>query len=138
MWHAEHTLDTTAPPDRIWQQMQQVSDWPRWDTGLISAELPGGFAVGAQGSMKFRSENPRALPFLLLAVSAEHGFTALTRLPLAEVRHIHVQETCEIGTRLTHRIEIRGPLSWLYGWSVGRRLRDDLAPSMRRLARLAS
>jgi hypothetical protein len=59
MWHAEHTLDTTAPPDRIWQQMQQVSDWPRWDTGLISAELPGGFAVGAQGSMKFRSENPR-------------------------------------------------------------------------------
>ena len=43
-----------------------------------------------------------------------------------------------MGTRLTHRIEISGPLSWLYGWSLGRRLKEDLAPSMRRLARLAS
>ena len=66
------------------------------------------------------------------------ALTALVRLPLAEVRHIHRQETTAIGTRLTHRIEISGPLSWLYGWSLGRRLRDDLAPSMRRLARLAS
>jgi len=136
MWHAEHTLDTTAPPEQIWRQMQQVSDWPRWDTGLAWAELPGTFAAGAQGSMKFRSEAPRS--FLLSAVSAEQGFTALTKLPLAEVRHIHLQETSAIGTRLTHRIEIRGPLSWFYGWSLGRRLREDLAPSMRRLARLAS
>jgi len=60
------------------------------------------------------------------------------KFPLAEVRHIHLQETSEIGTRLTHRIEISGPLSWLYGWSRGRRLRESLAPSMRRLARLAS
>jgi hypothetical protein len=136
MWHAEHTLDTTAPPEQIWRLMQLVSDWPRWDTGLTWAELPGTFQTGAQGSIKFRSEGPRS--FLLSAVSAQEGFTALTKLPLAEVRHIHLQQTSAIGTRLTHRIEIRGPLSWLYGWSLGRRLRDDLAPSMRRLARLAS
>ena len=135
MWHAEHTLDTTAPPERIWAVMQQVDGWPRWDTGLSRAELPGAFSAGAQGSIQFRRNT---IPFLLSAVSAERGFTALTRLPLAEVRHIHAQETSAIGTRLTHRIEIRGPLSWLYGWSLGRRLRDDLAPSMRRLARLAS
>ncbi len=136
MWHAEHTLDTTAPPERIWQQIQQVSDWPRWDTGLTWAELPGTFSTGAQGSMKFRSEGPRS--FLLATVTVQQSFTALTKLPLAELRHIHHQETSAIGTRLTHRIEIRGPLSWLYGWSLGRRLREDLAPSMRRLARLAS
>jgi len=136
MWHAEHTLDTTAPPEQIWRLMQLVSDWPRWDTGLTWAELPGTFKAGAQGSIRFLSEGPRS--FLLAAVSVQEGFTALTRLPLAEVRHIHLQQTSAIGTRLTHRIEIRGPLSWLYGWSLGRRLREDLAPSMRRLARLAS
>jgi hypothetical protein len=136
MWHAEHTLETTAPPERIWAQMQMVADWPQWDTGLISAELPGAFSAGAQGFMQSSSAEPRS--FLLASVSAQHEFTALTRLPLAEVRHIHHQETSSMGTRITHRIEIRGPLSWLYGWSVGRRLRDDLAPSMRRLARLAS
>jgi hypothetical protein len=136
MWHAEHTLETTAPPERIWAQMQMVANWPQWDTGLSWAELPGSFSAGAQGSMKLSSEEPRA--FLLASVSAQHEFTALIRLPLAEVRHIHHQETSAIGTRLTHRIEIRGPLSWFYGMGLGRRLRDDLAPSMRRLARLAS
>jgi len=136
MWHAEHTLDTTAAPGQIWQRMEQVADWPQWDTGLSWAELPGGFQAGAQGSMRFGGESPRS--FQLAAVSVEQGFTALIKLPLAELRHIHQQERSAIGTRLTHRIEIRGPLSWLYGWRLGRRLREDLAPSMRRLARLAS
>ena len=39
---------------------------------------------------------------------------------------------------MTHRIEISGPLCWFYAWRLGRRLREDLAPSMRRLARLVS
>ena len=136
MWVAEHTLETTAPPEQIWALMEKVANWPQWDTGLTWAELPGSFAPGAQGTMKFRSESPRS--FLLSAVVAEQGFTALIRFPLAEVRHIHWQETSQIGTRMTHRIEIRGPLSWLYGWSLGRRLREGLAPGMRALARLAS
>jgi hypothetical protein len=144
MWHAEHTLETTARPERIWEAMQAVSDWPRWETGLAWAELAGSFATGASGTMKFAAQGAGTMPghgprpFLLSSVNAQRGFTALTRLPLAEVRHIHSQQTCPIGTRLTHRIEIRGPLSWLYGWRLGRRLREELAPGMRRLARLAS
>jgi hypothetical protein len=136
MWQAEHTLETTAPPERIWAKMQTVADWPQWDTGLTWAELAGAFAPGAQGSMRFCRESPRS--FLLSDVSAQHGFTALTKLPLAEVRHIHSQETSAMGTRMTHRIEISGPLCWYYAWRLGRRLREDLAPSMRRLARLVS
>jgi hypothetical protein len=136
MWHAEHTLDTTAQPERVWELMQLVADWPQWDTGLTWAELPGSFAPGAQGSMRFGGEGPKS--FLIANVVAQQGFTALMKFPLAEVRHIHLQETSAIGTRMTHRIEISGPLSWLYGWSRGRRLRESLAPSMRRLARLAS
>jgi hypothetical protein len=135
MWHAEHTLDTTAPPEQVWARLQKVAEWPQWDTGLTWAELPGSFKAGAQGTMKFQSEGPRS--FLLAAVNAPCGFTALTRLPLAQVRHIHLQESSAIGTRITHRIEISGPLFWLYALSRGRRMREGLAPSMRRLARLS-
>jgi len=135
MWHVEHTLDTTAPPEQVWARLQMVAEWPQWDTGLTWAELPGGFSTGAQGTMKFQSEGPRS--FLLSAVNAPCGFTALTRLPLAQVRHIHHQESSAIGTRITHRIEISGPLFWLYALSRGRRMRESLAPSMRRLARLS-
>jgi hypothetical protein len=136
MWHAEHTLETTARPERVWEQMQRVDSWPQWDTGLAWAELSGDFSAGAQGTMKFRSEGPRT--FRLCAVRPNHGFTALMKLPLAEVRHIHHQEITPMGTRMTHRIEMRGPLAWLYWWSMGRRLREGLAPGMRQLARLAS
>lgn len=136
MWYAEHTLETTARPERIWEQLQEVAAWPQWDTGLDGAELAGAFSAGAHGTVRLPRRGPRA--FQLSAVAAPTDLVALTRLPLAEVRHIHHQEGTPMGTRMTHRIEIRGPLAWLYGLSVGRRLRDGLAPSMRRLARLAS
>jgi hypothetical protein len=136
MWHAEHTLETTARPERIWEQLQAVSAWPRWDTGLDGAELAGAFSAGARGTVRPSRSGPR--PFQLSTVTAPTELVALTRLPLAEVRHIHHQEGTPLGTRMTHRIEIRGPLAWFYGLGVGRRLRDGLAPSMRRLAQLAS
>jgi hypothetical protein len=136
MWHAEHTLETTARPERIWEQLQEVAAWPQWDHGLDGAELAGTFSTGARGTVRLARRRPRA--FQLSAVAAPTDLVALTRLPLAEVRHIHHQEGTPMGTRMTHRIEIRGPLAWFYGLGVGRRLRDGLAPSMRRLARLAS
>ena len=136
MWHTEHTLDTSAEPERVWQRVEEVASWPQWDTELAWAKLPGAFATGAQGTMKSQGEAPRA--FLLASVVEEKCFVALFTLPLAKVRHIHTQEASPIGTRMTHRIEIDGALSWLYGWSRGRRLRDGLAPSMRLLARIAS
>jgi hypothetical protein len=136
MWHAEHTLETTAAPEQVWQRVEEVNTWPEWDTELAWARLPGAFSTGAQGTMKAVGEGERS--FLLASVVARKSFIALMRLPLAKVRHIHSQEASVIGTRMTHRIEIDGPLSWLYGWSRGRRIRDGLAPSMRRLARIAS
>jgi hypothetical protein len=136
MWFAEHTLDTTALPEQVWEQLQRVERWPLWDGGLSSAELSGGFQDGTRGTVRFQGESPR--PFLLAAVQARHGFTVLSRLPLAELRHIHRQEDSDLGTRMTHRIEISGPLSWFYGWSMGRRMRAGLAPSLRALARLSS
>ena len=136
MWHTEHTLDTTAEPERVWKRVEEVDTWPQWDTQLAWAKLPGAFSTGAQGTMQPLGQGPRS--FLLASVVANESFTALTRLPLAQVRHIHSQEASVIGTRMTHRIEIDGPLSWLYGWYRGRRIRDELAPSMRRLARIAS
>ena len=109
-------------------------DVPRAITSIFSL----GLILITARSVSLSRATMLARYFLLSAVVAEPGFTALIRVPLAEVRHIHWQETSQIGTRMTHRIEIRGPLSWLYGWSLGRRLREGLAPGMRALARLAS
>jgi hypothetical protein len=136
MWHAEHTLDTSAEPEDVWRQLAEVSHWPEWETGVTWAELTGPFRAGSQGRMNVRGEGTRT--FQLAKVVANRTFTALVKLPLAEIRHTHDQEASSMGTRMTHRIEIAGPLSWLYGLTRGRKLREGLAPSLRSLARVAS
>ena len=135
-WHAEHTLDTSARPEAVWSRMQEVPTWPDWDSGLTWAELAGPFCAGTQGRMKVRGGGTQT--FLLGPVEEGRGFTAMVRLPFAQVFHTHDQAPSEMGTRLTHRVEITGLLGWLYALTRGRRLREGLAPSLRTLARLAS
>ena len=136
MWHTEHTLETSADPGDVWRRLAEVATWPDWDAGLSWAELAGPFSSGSRGRLRMRGEGTRA--FRLSGVEAFTSFTALVHLPLAEIRHSHVQEASAMGTRMTQRIEIAGPLSWLYGLTRGRSLRAALAPSMRSLARIAS
>lgn len=135
-WHAEHTLDTSAEPGDVWAKLAEVSAWPQWDAGITWAELTGPFSAGSQGRMNVRGEGSRT--FRLASVEDQASFTALVKLPLAEIHHIHAQKACDLGTRMTHRIEITGPLSWFYALTRGRILREGLAPSMRKLARMAS
>ncbi|BDU76694.1 SRPBCC family protein [Mesoterricola sediminis] len=136
LWRAEHTLDTSAEPGEVWRRLSEVSCWSEWEPGVQWAELRGPFASGTQGRLKLRGEGART--FRLARVEDQTTFTALVRLPLAEIRHIHAQAASAMGTRVTHRIEISGPLSWFFGLTRGRRLREGLAPGLRRLARLAS
>jgi len=135
-WHAEHTLDTSAGPEAVWSRMVEVSTWPEWDGGLTWAELAGPFRAGARGRMKVRGGGTQT--FLLGPVEDGSRFTAMVRLPFAQVFHTHVQAPSAMGTRMTHRVEITGLLGWLYRLTRGRRLREGLAPSLRALARLCS
>ncbi|NTV72702.1 MAG: hypothetical protein HGA66_00635 [Holophaga sp.] len=135
-WHAEHTLDTSAEPRAVWAKLEEVSAWPQWDTGITFAELSGPFSSGTQGRMMVRGEGSRT--FRLAKVEDQASFTALVKLPLAEIHHTHAQEACDLGTRMTHTIKITGLLSWFYALTRGRTLREGLAPGMRTLARMAS
>ena len=136
MWHAEHTLDSSADPGAVWRCLAEVATWPDWEEGVTWAELTGPFRPGSLGRMKIRGEGTRQ--FILAKVVDQATFTAQRRLPFAVVRHTHSQEASELGTKMTHRIEISGLLSWLYGMTQGRTLRNGLAPSLRRLARMAA
>jgi len=136
LWHAEHTLDTSAEPAEVWRRLLEVGTWPEWDSGVTWAELDGPFVSGARGRMKLLGEGART--FRLAGVVDNSTFTALVSLFLAEIRHIHGQEPSDLGTRMTHRVEIQGPLSWFYGLTRGRKLREGLAPGLRSLARIAS
>lgn len=135
MWHTEHTLETTTEPEAIWRRYKDVDGWPDWDEGLEWARLLGPLQVGSAGSLK-RKGGVRQR-FTVVDVQEGRGFTCLGRKLLASMRLEHRVEPSRLGSRVTHRIEIHGPLSWWLRLTSARRLRQTLAPAVRKLARIA-
>ena len=43
----DYSVETTAPPEKIWSAWTDVERWPQWDTELASASLDGSFALDA-------------------------------------------------------------------------------------------
>lgn len=131
-----HTVETTAPPEKIWGAWTDVERWPEWDTELDSAALDGGFALGAKGKLKPKS-SPASRFFISELIPGE-GYAFITRLPLCELkvdRHLTRKEGG--GAFFTHEVSFVGPLSFVFGNLLGRRYREALPVVMEHLRRIA-
>jgi hypothetical protein len=51
MWSAEHSIETSAPPEAVWRLWSDVPRWPEWNADLERAELSGEFAPGSAITM---------------------------------------------------------------------------------------
>src|SRR3712207_9215712 len=86
----DHTVETAAPPEKIWAAWTDVKRWPQWDTELASASLDGGFAVGAKDKPK--PKRGPASDFTISELTPGESYAFTTRLPLCELkvrRHLH-------------------------------------------------
>ena len=135
MWHAEHTLETTTEPEAIWRRWSDVDAWPDWDEDLEWSRLLGPLAVGSSGRLKRKGDLPHR--FTVVEVQEGRGFTCLGQKLLTRLRLVHNVEPSQLGSRVTHRIEIQGPMAWWLRLTLARRVRQTLAPSVRKLARIA-
>lgn len=129
---SDHTVETTAPPEKVWIAWTVVELWPEWDTELASATLDGSFAAGVKGRLKPK-RGPASEFFISELVSGEsYAFT--TRLPLCELkvrRHLTRKESG--GAFFTHEVSFVGPLSFVFGNLLGRRYREALPVVMENL-----
>lgn len=135
MWHAEHTLETTADPEAIWRRYADVGGWPEWDDGLEWARLLGPLQVGSAGSLK--RKGTRRHRFEVVEVQEGAGFTCVAKRLLTALTLVHRVEPSHLGSRVTHRIEVRGLMAWWLRLTMARRLRQTLPPAVRKLARMA-
>ncbi len=134
MWHAQHTLETTTSPESIWRRWVNVQGWPDWDDGVEWATLQGPLAVGASGVIKWWGER---VAFRVTEFVEGRSFTCKGRKLGTDFAFVHRLEPCSLGTKLTHRVEATGPLAWLLGLTLGRRIRESLPRAARKLAHLA-
>jgi len=130
MWFS-HSMETTAPPGRVWEVWTDVERWPEWDTELREASLNGtadGFDVGTEGHLE-----PRVGPtarFVVTDVDPVRSYTYEVALPLGTLlvrRSLHSHDG---GTTFVHEVWFEGLLRGLYSRTLGRRYRRALPEAM--------
>jgi hypothetical protein len=134
-WKVEHSAESEASPESIWERYTDVELWSEWSKGVEESELDGEFEVGSKGTVK-----PPNLPrstFELVEVEPERSFTSQAKLPLGTICLEHRLEPSNGGTKITHRTTIDGPLDFVWSRVVGWVVKRELAPSVDRLAELA-
>ena len=135
MWVARATAETTATPDAVWELWTDVERWKEWDRHVLWSRLDGPFAPGSKGEIK-PAAGPKA-SFVLTEVVPERRFTDCLRLPFATLEYQHELTPVAEGWRITHRVQINGPLAFLFNRIIGRTIAAELPTAVRNLARLA-
>ena len=51
----EHSLETTATSERVWQVWSDTSTWKDWNPNVSEMDMDGPFAVGTTGRMHTRA-----------------------------------------------------------------------------------
>ena len=132
---SDHTVETIAPPEKIWAAWTAVERWPEWDTELDSASLEGSFALGTKGTVK--PKRGPAARFSISELMPGEGYTFTTRLPLCELKvRRHLTRKDGGATYFTHEVSFVGPLSFVFGNFLGRRYREALPVVMENLRKI--
>jgi hypothetical protein len=129
----EHSADSRADSEAIWRRYTDVEHWSEWSRrGVQWSRLDGPFEVGTTGTSK--APGTRPLKFELAAVEPGRLFASEAKLPGAKLRFEHSLSPKEQGCRITHRVELDGPLASVY-WTLARkRIERGLADGVDRLA----
>ena len=132
----DHTVETSAPPEKIWAAWTDVECWPEWDTELDSASLDGSFALGTKGRVK--PKRGPAARFSISELIPGESYTLTTRLPLCELKvSRRLTRNDDSGTFFIHVVSFVGPLCFVFGNLLGRRYREALPVVMENLRKIA-
>lgn len=131
----EHTVETTATPSMIWNIWKDVENWKTWDHGIEYSHLDGPFQKGVTGTLK-----PKGGPEVkTILTSVEHlkGFSDEAKLPLSKIIVSHEMSVSKGKTLVTHRIEMKGFLSFFFAFVIGREMKKNLPKEMMSMIKLA-
>jgi hypothetical protein len=129
MWSTEHSVDTSAAPEEIWQLWADVGAWPEWNGDIERIELNGEFAAGSRILMTPIGEETVEL---LIADAVEPElFVDEAHLGEIVVRTTHrVERTDAEHSRVTYRMEITGADADGLGPQIGPEISGDFPETL--------
>ncbi|MCW5220077.1 hypothetical protein D5041_09925 [Verminephrobacter aporrectodeae subsp. tuberculatae] len=134
-WKHSETVEVQADASQIWAMWSAPETWPAWDVELEWVTLSGGFVEGAKGEMKPK-KGPR-ISFELIQVRPHESFMDRARLPLTTLDFGHFYTPARgpaDSARITHTVEFHGLLAPVFGFLIGRNIKQHLRPAMMELA----
>lgn len=135
MWSYEYSLETEATKEQIWTVYKDVKNWPKWDHEIEYAEHQGEFKTGSICILKPK-KGPKVKSVMTHCEELK-SFTDESKLPLGKLRFHHKIDEQGEKIRITHRIEITGPLTFIFACVIGRKIADSLPQTMKNLVEYA-
>lgn len=132
----EHSIVVDTAPQRVFALWADVAGWPRWDPDTKAAQLNGPFQVGSRGTLTPTKGN--TVPMVLTEVTPGRSFTAESRIPLFCMQFVHELHPVDAArTRVLHRVQFSGALTFLLGRLLGPRVDAGLPVTLARLKAMA-
>ncbi|WP_214321862.1 SRPBCC family protein [Nonomuraea sediminis] len=136
MWEYEHSVETTAGREVLWQHWSDMAAWPQWNAGIEKIEIDGPFAVGTTFTMTPPGDEPVTMRIIELVPG--ELFTDVMDAGDIVVTTVHRLEKAEGGrTRVVYRTEITGPAADQVGPELGPAITGDFPDVIAALVALA-
>ncbi|PID70771.1 hypothetical protein CSB37_01655 [bacterium DOLZORAL124_38_8] len=135
MWSKKVTIQTKAKREQIWKLWADVENWNKWDNEVEFSKINGKFETGVFGVLK--PKNGPKSKFKIFSVSEPSEFAIEASLPFTKMYFTHLLEEKNGNLYLTHGIEMKGFLSFLFSRVVGKKLLESLPHSMKKLSDMA-
>ena len=137
MWTHEHTAETALAPEAVWRVIEDMENWPRWDTSMEEVTLEGPFAVGTRVRMKPTGQDP--ITSVITTATENERYADETDLGDVVLRFSHtLTRLPQGGTRIIHRLEISGPKAAELGPELGPAITADFPEAMQALLAYAA
>ena len=112
------SLDTTAPPARVWQVWSDINSWPEWNPDMKESHIDGALRLGATGSINTRSGGKHDVVVTQFEQGSSFELES-TALPGTKMAIRATIAPSGSGSRITQGFEPRGLLAPIVGPMMG-------------------
>ena len=128
-------IEVAVPAEVIDQIWSEVDQWHKWDPDTKEASLNGPFSVGSKG--RIVPTKGMGVSMVITERTIGQSFTVEGSIPFFCMHFEHLLSPVGKGVLVTHRVWFTGALSFLFGPSVAKQIRNGLPETMRSLKKYA-
>lgn len=110
--------------EKIWAAWSEVNNWPQWDKGLDYCDMRDSFTEGTKFILKPKG-GPKVKIFISKIIPTQE-FSDYCKFPGAKMFDEHFLEDTPEGLKITNKITVTGPLSFLWVKLVAKKVAEEV------------